>query len=336
MRFAFTDDQLLLRDAVRDLLTKECMPARVREAWENDTGLLPDVWSGLADMGVLGLLVPEAEGGLGLSELELVLVLEETGRVALPGPIVETAAVAAPVLGRASAASGGSGTWSVELAGIADGSLLVTTRLGADRLLGWADSAAFALAATADGGLELATVDRATLTAQPSVDASRRRFAGVLAPGGRAVAGAAADASDRGALGAAAQLLGLADRMLELTTDHVKQREQFGVPIGSFQAVKHHLADAELALSFARPVVHNAAYSVAHDLDTAPRDVSMAKAFASDAAHVVGRQALQCHGAIGYTVEYDLHLYLKRAWALAASWGDADWHRDRVGTLIGI
>jgi alkylation response protein AidB-like acyl-CoA dehydrogenase len=331
VRFAFTDDQLLLRDAVRDFLTKECPADRVREAWTNDTGLLPDVWSGLAAMGGLGLLVPEAHGGLGMTELDLVLVLEETGRVALPGPFVETAAVAAPLLARAG------DDFAEDLAGIADGTRLVATALAGEPFVVDADQVSLVLAES-DGGLQVTTVDRSSLERQRSVDGSRRLFRAELRavePADRLDA-SAADAFDRGALGTAAQLLGLADRMLELTVDYVKQREQFGVAIGSFQAVKHHLAAAVLALSFARPVVYHAAYSVAHDLNTRSRDVSMAKAFASDAAHTVGRQALQCHGAIGYTVEYDLHLYLKRAWALAASFGSADWHRDRIGTLLGI
>ena len=111
--------------------------------------------------------------------------------------------------------------------------------------------------------------------------------------------------------------------MLDLTVAYVTERRQFGVPIGSFQAVKHHLADALKELAFARPAVHRAAHSLATGADTRARDVSMAKAMASDAAWFVGRQALQCHGAIGYTVEHDLQLYLKRTWALAKAWGDA-------------
>ena len=130
---------------------------------------------------------------------------------------------------------------------------------------------------------------------------------------------------DRLALGAAAQLVGLGQRMLDMTVDYVKQREQFGVPIGSFQAVKHHLADALKELAFARPAVRRAAAD-----HGSPRDMSMAKAMASDAARFSGRQALQCHGAIGYTVEHDLHRYLKRTWALARTHGDAAWHRERI------
>jgi alkylation response protein AidB-like acyl-CoA dehydrogenase len=112
------------------------------------------------------------------------------------------------------------------------------------------------------------------------------------------------------------------------------ERKQFGVPIGSFQAVKHHLADAELKVAFARPTVWNAAYAIATDGPTASREVSMGKCFASDAAEVAARKALQTHGAIGYTTEHDLHLFMKRAWALANSYGDAAWHRRRVAHVL--
>ena len=135
---------------------------------------------------------------------------------------------------------------------------------------------------------------------------------------------------DQPALAAAAQLVGLAQRMLDMTVGYVKERKQFGVPVGSFQAVKHQLADAVKEISFARPAVWRAAASLE------VRDISMAKAMASDAALLAGRKALQCHGAIGYTEEADLHLFLKRSWALARSWGDASWHRDRIGRALGI
>jgi alkylation response protein AidB-like acyl-CoA dehydrogenase len=115
----------------------------------------------------------------------------------------------------------------------------------------------------------------------------------------------------------------------------VKERQQFGVAVGSFQAVKHHLADAALALEFARPAVHRAAWSVATSAPTRARDVSMAKAMASDASELAGRKALQCHGAIGYTVEADLHLYMKRTWALARSWGDSAFHTHRDADALG-
>lgn len=336
MRFAFTDDQLLFRDTVRDLLAKECQPEQVRYAWVNDTGRLPDVWTALADMGVIGMTVPTEHGGLGLGALDLVLLLTETGRVALPEPIVETTAVAVPLLvevasaelqaqwlprvaaGDAVIAMGAVGTPFVLDAGSAD--LIVLDR--GDRL--------FALPA-----------ERVALTPQPSVDGSRRLYSVdwqstdeiVLAEGAEGWHAVNA-AFDRGALGTAAQLVGLADRMLEMTVEYVRQRYQFGVPIGSFQAIKHHLADALLRLEFAKPAVHHAAWSIDQRLETRSRDVSVAKCLASQAAHQVARTALQCHGAIGYTVEYDLHLWMKRVWALSASWGDAAYHRNRVGVAV--
>ena len=132
------------------------------------------------------------------------------------------------------------------------------------------------------------------------------------------------------ALAAAAQLLGLGHRMLVLTVDYVKERKQFGVPVGSFQAVKHQLADCLKELAFARPAVWRAAHTLA------PVDVSMAKAMASDAASFTARRALQCHGAIGYTVEYELHRFLKQTWVLARSYGDAAHHRDRIAKELHI
>jgi Acyl-CoA dehydrogenase, C-terminal domain len=135
---------------------------------------------------------------------------------------------------------------------------------------------------------------------------------------------------ERATVAASAQLLGLGQRMLDMTVDYVKERKQFGVPIGSFQAVKHHLADAHKEIAFARPAVWRAAAT------SEPLHVSMAKAMASDAAAFAGRQALQCHGAIGYTVEYDLHRYLKQTWVLARQFGDAAWHRERIAKELHI
>jgi alkylation response protein AidB-like acyl-CoA dehydrogenase len=122
--------------------------------------------------------------------------------------------------------------------------------------------------------------------------------------------------------------------MLSMTVDYVVERKQFGVPVGSFQAIKHHLADALLGLEFARPAVYRAAQSLSTGDPDRSRDASMAKAMASDAAEAVARAALQCHGAIGYTVEHDLHLFMKRTWALSRTWGDARHHRARVADAV--
>ncbi len=361
MYFGFDDDQLAFRDAVRDLLDKECPPEVVRAAWSAPAGSLDRaVWDRLDEMGVLGTLVAESHGGLGLDERSLVLVLEETGRAGLPHPVVETAAVAAPLLGEPvnaraqrpgaeGAKSGDSASFDLSAARAAEKATvtspralsgLVASDLGGPHVPCAADADWLLLRDPASGALHLVDPDAAALTPMATVDGARRAATVDWQPSPSTLLtddpADAAAAFDRGVWGTAAQLVGLAQRMLDTTVAYAVERHQFGVPIGSFQAVKHHLADALKELAFARPAVQRAAHSLATGAATASRDVSMAKAMASDAAWFVGRQALQCHGAIGYTVEHDLHLYLKRMWALAKAWGDAAWHRDRVGTALGI
>jgi alkylation response protein AidB-like acyl-CoA dehydrogenase len=337
VRFAFTDDQKLFRDTVRALLEKACTADVVRRAWDAQSeGRSPSLWSQLAELGVVGLTVPEAHGGLGLSEIDFVLLLEESGRAALPEPIVETSAVGVPLLAE---------TANDELCR----AWLPRVAAGQARLAVGLENAAFvADAHVADllllqSGDELHALPRAgvKLTPEHSVDGARRLFrvAWSPSPATRIAAGPAARAAlarafDRGALGASAMLLGLARHLIDVTVEYAKVRKQFGSAIGSFQAVKHHLADALVKLEFARPVVYRAAYSMSRMPESSPLHVSMGKAYASEAALLAARAALQCHGAIGYSYEHDLHLWMKRAWALAAAWGDTPWHRARVGTLV--
>lgn len=315
MRFAFTEDQLAFRDAVRDLLEKECPPSVVRTAWANADGRSGAAWDALGKMGVLGALVPEDRGGLGLALVDVVLLAEETGRAALPEPFVEHVIVGAPL---------------VPDADVAAGTRLVSA---GDPYVPYADSAALVVTG-AKRPVVLETAG-ATLDAHRSVDASRRLFA---VRDGEQLRALDADANhaafDRGALGTAAQLVGLAGALLATTVEYVCQRHQFGVPIGSFQAIKHKLADVRLALEFARPLVYRAAVSMTQDDPAASLHVSMAKSRAGDAAALSARHALQCHGAIGYSYEHDLHLWIKRVWALAGAWGDAAWHRERVARAI--
>jgi alkylation response protein AidB-like acyl-CoA dehydrogenase len=326
MHFAFSDEQIALRDAVRELLTKECPPSAVRDAWTNETGRCPSAWDALTEMGVLGVLAPESVGGLGLTDVDLVLVLEETGRFALPEPIVETAAVAMPLL----AARG-----DERATALIEGASAALAHALAPRAV-WADTAA-CIVVLGSAQASVVARDAVTLEPCPSVDGARRLF--TLGPVPWAAVRAEYNeevdlAFDRAALGTAAQLIGLTDRMIEMTVEYATTRHQFGVPIGSFQAVKHHLANARLALEFARPLVYRAAWTIATGDAERAVAVSLAKASASDAALLAARVALQCHGAIGYTTEYDLHLFMKRTWALAATLGDAAWHRARVGRAI--
>jgi alkylation response protein AidB-like acyl-CoA dehydrogenase len=317
-RFGFDGDQRLLQSTVREMLQKECTPALVREQWTTDSGRPERLWSALAEMGVVGLLAPAEHGGLAMGFRDLVLLLEETGRAAVPAPVVETAAVAVPTL----AASDLAGEWVPR---IAAGDAVVTVGFGEAPLVLDADRVELLLLER-DGTLHAVDPDRTHLTPQRSADGSRRLFEVEWSDG--TPVGEAAPAFDRAALGAAAQLVGLAQHLLDVTVAYAGARQQFGVAIGSFQAVKHHLANALKDVEFARPLVHRAAGT----LD--PVHVSMAKAAASDAASLTARTALQVHGAVGYTFEYDLQLWMKRVWALAATWGDARWHRRRIAAAL--
>ena len=315
MRFAFTDDQLAFRDAVRDLLAKECPPSVVRDAWTNETGRTTTAWTALGEMGVLGALVAEDHGGLGLSEIDVVLLAEETGRAALPEPFVEHALVGAPLLATDTAASG------------------ATTITAGDPLVPYADTATTIVRL----GHESFIVERvdATLEARRSVDHSRRLFDVVVSGSSRALEPSeVSTAYWRGTLGFSAQLVGLGHHLLDTTAEYVIARHQFGAPIGSFQAIKHKLADVRIALEFAAPLVYRAAYSLTVADPAARTHGAMAMAAAADAATLAARHALQCHGAMGYSFEHDLHLWIKRVWALAAAWGDATWHRELVARAI--
>jgi alkylation response protein AidB-like acyl-CoA dehydrogenase len=317
--FSFTDDQLAFRDAVRDLLARECPPSVVRDAWTNANGRTDKVWARLAEMGVFGADEP-------LTTVDEVLVLEESGFAAVPEPLVEhmMVALSSPHL------------TDDEEQRAERGEITITAALGEGTLVPYADSAELVVVERNEV-MHLVPRASTTLEHKPSVDGTRRLFAVSWDLGSaRCISNADQrdEAFDFGALGTAAQLVGLARRMLDMTVAYVTDRNQFGVPVGSFQAVKHHLADARIALEFARPLVYRAAWSMSEDDPQQSVHVSMAKAMAGDAARLTAAKALQCHGAIGYSYEYDLHLFMKRAWALAAAWGDASWHRARVGRAI--
>jgi hypothetical protein len=162
-----------------------------------------------------------------------------------------------------------------------------------------------------------------------SIDPARRLF-DVTSGSSVGVADRSAAAYDVAALAASATLLGLGERMLSVSVEYVKARKQFGRAIGEYQALKHQLADVRVALDFTRPLVYGAALSLESGSDEAPRDVSAAKVHASESAYLAARTALQVHGAIGYTAEYDLGLWIGKTKALASAWGTPAAHRARV------
>jgi alkylation response protein AidB-like acyl-CoA dehydrogenase len=336
MRFAFSDDQLLLASTVRAFLAKECTAETVRALWATESGQDASLWGKLAALGVLGALVPDAHGGMGLDERDLVLLLEEAGRAALPLPLVSTAAVAAPLL-RDADDSARAVPW---LQRIAAGGAVVAIGHPANPFVADADVADLLLLAHA-GALHAVERDAASVLRQPANDPARRLFSVTWQPrpatciaSGDSAAELLDAALDRGALACAAQALGVADRLLEIAVAYALQREQFGRPIGSFQALQHALADVKVRLEYARPVVYKAAHSVAIGAATRATDASHAKLAAVGAAQKAARTALQVHGAIGYTWEQDLHIWMRRAWSLDRDFGDAPFHEERVAAFV--
>ncbi|MBK5307943.1 MAG: acyl-CoA/acyl-ACP dehydrogenase [Frankiaceae bacterium] len=321
MYFGLSDDALALREGLREVLSSACTPAVVRSAWDGDP--CEPLWKTLGSFGLPGLLVPEDRGGLGLDELSFVAAVEEAGWHGVPGPLVETI-VSAPLL-------------DLPL----DGSVRIAVARSSGPVP-WAAVSTHVLDLRDEPALvDLSSVE---VTAVPTVDRSRALGSISESPVGHAGASdrqlrddhttALALLELRATLGTAAFLLGLARRQLDLTVAYVKDRQQFGVPVGSFQAVKHPIANAVVDTEFAWPAVLRAAYSLSTNDPAAAMHVSMAKALASDAAYRMSRVCLQAHGAIGYTVEYDLHLFTKRTWALANDWDTAAEHRAAVARAL--
>jgi alkylation response protein AidB-like acyl-CoA dehydrogenase len=331
MDFGFSEDQQLLQQTVRDFLEGECTPEWVRGGWATETGRDPAFWSRLAEIGVPGLLVPEDCGGLGLDDVDAVLIFEEVGRAALAEPLLGSVVGAALLRECGDAAL--RERW---LPQVAEGRAMLA--LGHPQSPFVADAHVADLLLLADGDA-LHAVERsaASLEAQASNDGSQRLFRATF-DASRALRIAEGDAArrlidaalDRGALFCAAQALGAADRLITLAADYAGQRVQFGVAIGTFQAVKHMLADDKVRLEYARSHVHRAAHSVAHAVPCRAVDVSMAKLAACEAATRAAKTSLQVHGAIGYTYEQDVHIWMKRAWSMDLAYGDSVFHRARL------
>jgi len=336
MRFAFTDDQKMLRDTVREVLQRECAPEIVRAAWEGRTDGARAAWNTLAQTGVIGMTASEEAGGMGMSELDLLLPLEETGYAAMPGPIVDTMAVGIPLFEAAGTEAqkerwlGPAAAGEVRIAVSFEGREIVPHVASADVLIAERGGAAYCVPIGEVSVHPERSVDRARelgrVSFEPSPRYSMREDVSTV--------GLFALGRERAALGTAAQLVGLSRRMLDMAVQYAKDREQFGKPIGAQQAIKHRLANALIEQEFARPTVYRAGWSMASSARDAEVDVSLAKIYAGQAAQFVAKEALQVHGAIGYTIECDLHMWMKRAWALAAAHGDAAHHRERIGRHI--
>jgi alkylation response protein AidB-like acyl-CoA dehydrogenase len=336
MDFLFDEDQRLLQSTIRDFLAGACPVDFVRGQWETETGRSRKFWQQLAEIGVPGLLVPEEHGGLGLGELELVLVASEIGRAALAEPVTSTAAVAAPLLRDA----GHTQLASAWLPKIASGEAIVAVAQPTSPFVSDAHVADLLILRAGDALYAVSQSD-VELTRQVSNDPSQKLATVVFEPRDdqRIASGPLADrlelaALDRGALSSAAQQLGVCEQLIAVSVEYTSQRKQFGVPVGSFQAVKHQVANLKVALEYARSHVERAAHSLARDVSTVSVDVSMAKISAGEAALEAARVSLQVHGALGYTWEQDLHVWMRRAWSLDLAWGSTAWHRRRLADAL--
>ena len=298
MKFALDEQQRDFAASIDAALGAADVPAAVRAWAQGDTAPGRKIWTTLADLGVTALAVPEKFDGIEAHPVDLVVALEALGRWCVPGPVAESIAVAPVLLGD-----------DDRSAALAAGELIATVAL----------PPAVPRAADADfAGLVLLAHDGHVSDA---------------AAGDSHGDGHAADvtrAFEFGALATAAQLVGAGQAMLDMSVAYAKQRSQFGRIIGSYQAIKHKLADVHIALELARPLVYGAALSLAEDSPETARDVSAAKAAASEAALLAARSSLQTHGAIGFTAEHDLSLWLLRVQALHSAWGDPATHRRRV------
>jgi len=347
MDFDLSTDQAALRDAAQELLDDRCAATRVRTVHESGDGWDSDLWARMVEQGWLGVTVPEVDGGLGLGAVELGVLLEELGRHVAPVPFLPTA-VTIELAHRAGAGD--------LVASLVDGSRTAciawspgtaTLRVDGDRISGRSDPVVFApvadlavvVAPGADGAgvyvVDLDAVGRPPT--EPAMDLTRPLGWLELdgAPATRLGGPDLAEvALDLGATAVSLELLGASDAALAMAVEYAKDRVQFGRPIGSFQAVKHRCADMLVDVEGIRSSAYWAAWCLG--VDDADRAIaaSTAKTWAGDASKRVMASALQVHGGIGFTWEHDLHLFLKRAQLDQLTFGDASWHRARLGGLL--
>jgi len=357
MDFGLSDEQRLLQDSVARFLEKENDPTRLRARFDAEEAFDAGLWRGMAELGLAGLAIPESLGGAGLALLDAALVAETLGRSAAPGPFLgHTLASLALALGGSPeqrkrwlprlatgdvlatiAFAEPGGGWQPEDWSLASGPSLT----GAKEHVLCGASADLLVVGTAGGGLALVEREKGSVVVEPfpGVDRTRRldtvRFDGAAAeelPGGAA---AAARVRDAGLVLLAADAFGGASRLVEMTVAYAGTREQFGVTIGHFQALKHQLANMALELEPARALVWYAAYALDHLPEEAARSAALAKAHLGERAMQVARDVVEAHGGIGFTWECDVQIWFKRCMFDRAFLGAPAAHRERAARLAG-
>jgi alkylation response protein AidB-like acyl-CoA dehydrogenase len=352
MDLEFTTDQIELRDNARSVLAGACPVSLVRSVFEgNADGTVEKLWATLVELGWPAIGVPEADGGLGLTLVETGLVVEELARVVAPSPFVATVTQFAPLIREC----GGDGEW---LARVAEGAITATASFDNDvraELVGggWllhGEARMVLDGATAD---EIAVVsgDHVFIVPQHAVSATRIHvidpttplanltFDGVEVRGERVITEVPSEvqrAVDEAVTAMALSVVGTCRVIFETTLEYAKVREQFGKPIGSFQALKHRFARMYLELEKASSLAYFAALTIAEDDERRSMAASMAKAQASACQRLLVTDGLQLHGGIGFTWENDLHFWLKRAKSADVLLGGGAFHRARIAQLLGL
>ncbi len=326
MDFDLSADQLALREGARDLLDDLASPARVRTHTDSDNAYDAVLWSAMVEQGWLAIEVPEADGGIGLGGVEVAVLAEELGRHAAPAPFLAT------VLAVDALAAAGEQEWIERLL---TGGALACVAWDPGAPVAYAPCADIAIVCGPDGVFLHELRERPRR--EPAMDLTvPLGWLAFDAANARRIGDADARARlfDRGATFTSADMLGGAQRALDMAVEYAKDRVQFGKPIGSFQAVKHRCADMLVDVEGMRSTAYWAAWcSAAGDADASVA-ASTAKIWCSDASKRVMASALQVHGGIGFTWEHDLHFFLKRGQREQLEFGDAAFHRARLTALL--
>ena len=374
MDLGLTETQQLLRNTAKEFLETECPSSYVREMEEDERGYTPEMWQKIADQGWLGLAFPEEYDGAGLGFMDLNILLEEMGRYMLPGPFFATVVMGGlaileggsesqkkeylPRIAQGQilvtlALTETNGRWDaggIDTTALMDGEewvlngvklftpyahvsdyLIVVAKTGPE----FENISLFLTPRTADGVsqtlLKTIASDRQSEVVLENVRLPASALIGELNGAWPVMEKVKAF----GAVGKCAELSGATQQVLDMTVEYAKQRLQFGRPIGSFQAIQHHCANMAMDVEGSKYITYQAAWALADGLD-ASREVSLAKAWVSDASKRVCATGHQCHGAIGFTKEHDMQLFSRRAKAAELMFGDGDYHKEKVADMIGL
>jgi alkylation response protein AidB-like acyl-CoA dehydrogenase len=332
MDFGYTDDQQVIRRTARELLAERAKPERVREHAESGR-MDTELWRELCELGWPGIALEEEHGGQGLGRIELSILCEELGRSLAPVPFLPT--VLAATLIEQDGSPDQQERWLPGLAsGETIGALATAVDGTAELAIGGADAGVFVLVED-DGSGRLVAAQDAEVTPVPAIDPTRSAARVVAADAGERLGNGACAGIGRALVAVSSELVGVCDRALEMTVAYVKDRKQFGVPVGAYQAVSHRCAQMLLETEKARSMAANAAWAADSEPSQLAEAAAMAKAAASDAGTEVTASAIQAHGGIGFTWEADVHWLYKRAQVDAALLGGGKRHRARLRELLG-